>query len=111
MTDENPYSPPLINDPSARPKRRHVGPILGGLIAIGLVTIFTRGGGLLIAVLGVGSWWAYKLWPKKPAPEDAEARKFLQNLEHAPTIIDDSSKAAESTPAEQPLDGLRDLRY
>ena len=59
MSDDNPYSPPPSNVPRARPTRRHVGPIASGLIVIVIATFLSRGGLLIPAILGIGSWWVY----------------------------------------------------
>jgi hypothetical protein len=110
MSDENPYSPPLSNELPVRPRRTHVGPVLSGLIAIVIATILSRGRLLIPAILGVGSWWLYKFWPRKIAPDDVGVRTFLEQLEHAPTIEDDGRKAVESDSPEQPIDELRNIR-
>jgi hypothetical protein len=110
MGDENPYSPPLSNELPVRPRRIHVGPILSGLLAIVIATILSRGGLLIPAILGVGSWWLYKFWPRKIAPDDVGVRTFLEQLEHSPTIEDDGRKAVESVSPEQPVDALRNIR-
>jgi hypothetical protein len=109
-SDDNPYSPPSSNDTLVRPRRAPVGPILSGVVAIVILTILSRGGLLIPAILGVGWWWFYKFWPRKTAPEDAGARTFLERLEHSPTIEDNALKAVEKVSPEQPLDALRDLR-
>ena len=109
MIDENPYSPPISNDPPPRPKPSLVGPILSGLIAIVLATIVTRGSTFFVAILGVGWWWVYKFWPRKAPPDDAGARKFLERLEQSPSIDDDAPKRVDQVSPEQPLDALRDL--
>jgi hypothetical protein len=108
--DENPYSPPTSSDRLVRSRRTHVGPILSGVLAIVLATILTRGGALIPAILGVGSWWLYKFWPMKKAPEDVGVRTFLERIEHSPTIENDAPNAADRDSPEQPLDALRDLR-
>jgi hypothetical protein len=110
MSDENPYRPPAVSDPVLRPKRRHLGPIAAGVIAIVVATILTRGEALIPAILGVGSWWLFKFWPRKSAPDDPSARAFLERLEHSQSMQNDDPTADEGHSREQPLDGLRDLR-
>jgi hypothetical protein len=93
-----------------RPRRTHVGPVLSGLIAITVATILSRGGLLIPAILGVGSWWLYKFWPRKTAPDDVGVRTFLEQLEHSPTTENDSPSAVVSASPEQPIDELRNIR-
>ena len=110
MADENPYSPPLTNEPPVQPRRTHVGPILSGIAAIVIATILSRGGLLIPAVLGIGSWWLYKFWPKNNAPDDVGIRTFLERLEHSPTIENDGPKAVENVLSEPPIDAINDIR-
>jgi hypothetical protein len=93
-----------------KPERTYVGPILTGLLAILFATLLSRGGLLIPAVLGVGSWWLYKFWPKKTAPEDVEARAFLERMENPPVKKDEALKGSENDSQAQPLDVFRDLR-
>ena len=58
-----------------------IGPLLAGIIAIAPAGSLGGPGGLLVAVLGVGSWWGSKFWPRKDATDDAGARAFLAQLE------------------------------
>jgi hypothetical protein len=83
---------------------------VSGLVAIVLATIVSRGGLLIPAILGVGSWWVYKFWPRKPASADVGARAFLERLEHSGTKEDDVLTASERVSTEQPLDAFRDIR-
>ena len=76
MIDQNPYEPPHANDPLVQTKRSNLPPILAGLVMIVVATIVTRGGGLLIAILGVGWWWTYKFWPRKTALKMLGPRHF-----------------------------------
>jgi hypothetical protein len=110
INDENPYSSPISNQPTARPKRLHVRPILSGVIAIIIATIVSRGGLLIPAILGVGSWWLYKFWPRKTAPDDIGARAFLERLENSPTTHGVAREGSERVSPEQPLDEFRNLR-
>ena len=90
--------------------RRHVGPILSGLVAIVILTILSRGGLLIPAILGIGSWWLYKFWPKKTAPDDVGVRTFLERLEHTPTTENDAPKSVDHVSPEQPIEALKDIR-
>jgi len=110
MSDENPYSPPKSPDPLVRPRRTSVGPILAGVLAIIIATILTRGGALIPAILGVGSWWLYKFWPRKKVPDEVGVRTFLEQLEQPPTIENHAPKGADTDSPVQPPDPLKDLR-
>jgi hypothetical protein len=110
MSDENPYSPPKSPDSLARRRRTSVGPILAGVLAIIIATILTRGGALIPAILGVGSWWLYKFWPRKKLPDEAGVRTFLERLEQPPAIEADASKGADTASPVQPLDAFEDIR-
>jgi hypothetical protein len=109
-SSENPYSPPLTEIDPPRPIRSVVRTILSGLIAIVIATVLSRGGLLIPAVLGVGSWWLYKFWPRKSAPEDATVMAFLERLENAQPSPGASQSTNEANSTDQPLDALRDLR-
>jgi hypothetical protein len=69
----------ISDDPKRR--RRVVGPLLAGLIAAVLATALVGSYGLVGSLLAVGSWWTYKFWPRRPAPEAPEARAFIDRLE------------------------------
>jgi hypothetical protein len=110
MTTENPYHPPRVNDAVERPKPHAMGPILGGLVAIVLATLLMGVLGLLAALLGVGSWWAYKFWPRPPAVDDPGARAFLQQMETSPEVADAIAEASQPQPADPPDDVLGGIR-
>ena len=93
-----------------RPRRTSVGPILAGVLAIIIATILTRGGALIPAILGVGSWWLYKFWPRKKVPDEAGVRTFLEQLKQAPTIENDAPKGADTASPAQPPDALEEIR-
>jgi hypothetical protein len=107
--DENPSSPPRSSEPFARPKRKPFGPIASGLVAIILAAILSRGGLLIPAILGVGSWWLYKFWPRKPAPDEGGTRAFLERLEGAPTKEYGIPEASQQGSSPRPLDVFRDV--
>ncbi len=110
MNGENPYSAPLSDTPPARRKRVSVGPVMSGLLAIIAATVLLGGYGLLASILGVGSWWVYKLWPRKSTSEDVRARTYLEQLERSPIAEADNVKSVDSEAPGQSIDALRDLR-
>ena len=70
--------------PRPGPRRKRLPattPIMAGIAAIALATLFLGAFGLVAASLAVGSWWAYKFWPRPPAPDPPEARAFLRSME------------------------------
>jgi len=81
MNDDNPFRPPAVSEPGLRSLRSPAGAILSGLIAIGLATFLMGPLGLIAALLGVGSWWAYRFRPKPPVPDVPAARDYLERLE------------------------------
>lgn len=91
--------------------RKYAGPIGGGLVAILVATILSRGGLLIPAVLGVGSWWAYKFWPRKPQEDDPRARAFLERLETEPPAKEPDHSAIDERSAADALDVFKNLRH
>jgi hypothetical protein len=87
-----------------------MGPIAGGIIAIVVATILSRGGLLIPALLGVGSWWLYKFWPRKAVPDDARARAFLDRLESSPPGHDQPPTPSDNATSGQSLDEFRQIR-
>ena len=71
-----------------------MGPIPAGLVAVVLATLFMGVIGLLAAILGVGSWWVYKFWPRPPASDDPGARAFLQQMETSQEFADDTREVS-----------------
>lgn len=112
MSDDNPYRAPVSAiTPEERRRRRPIGPILAGLVAMILATIWAGSFGLLASVLAVSSWWAYKFWPRPAAPVAPEARDFLRRLEGAGPGEVASAEPAKSTTSEPVGDVLGDLRF
>ncbi|MGO9466285.1 MAG: hypothetical protein ACLQIB_08240 [Isosphaeraceae bacterium] len=85
MNEDNPYRPPAVTEPGRRSVRGLLGAILSGLVAIGLATFLMGPIGLIAALLGVGSWWAYKFRPRAAAPDAPAASAYLQRLEEGRT--------------------------
>ena len=102
MSTENPFSPPQATDNIVRPKRRTIGPILAGLVAIAVATFLMGLGGLFCALLGVGSWWVYKFRPRPPAMEDPGARDFLRRMENAARTADTVLSRVNPSPMGRP---------
>jgi hypothetical protein len=100
--------PDLLDSP--RRRRRALGPIAAGLVAIFCATLWVGGMGLLTSIVVVGSWWAYKFWPRPPAPETPGARVFLQELEMRSASEVAEVAAAQPQASDQASDVLRDLR-
>jgi hypothetical protein len=99
MSEDNPYRPPVAPIGTEEPRgRRPLGPVLAGLVAIVLATFLLGGTGLIASLLGVGSWWVYKFWPRPAAPDSPEARAYLQQLEGWPS---QGNAAAGSDPTDQ----------
>jgi hypothetical protein len=110
VSDENPYrAPTAALGPIERPKHSLLGPVLAGLLAIGLAAIFARGSGLIVAFVVVGSWWASKFRPQTMAPEAPGVSEYLQRLEESPTANGPSAEPSEPT-SEQISDVLGNLR-
>jgi hypothetical protein len=104
MDDMNPYRPPRVTE-AAPPKRKSaIGPLLAGIIAIVLATLFVGGFGLLVAILGVSSWWGSKFWPRKAVFDDAGAEAFLSRLESAPDVAVESN-SPKNEPGKEPGPG------
>jgi hypothetical protein len=110
LIDDNPYSAPLSITPPARPKRTQIGPVVSSLIAIAIATYLLGPFGFLVSMLGVGSWWVFKHWPRKANPEDAQARAYLQKLENPPITATETPDRAATIAPEESIDALRDLR-
>jgi hypothetical protein len=110
MSEGNPYRPPTAVDPAEPRKHRHMGPILAGLIAIVVATFLLGGLGTLAGIMGVGSWWVYKFWPRSAAPEDEGAREFLQKLESSSNARDSVLRPSESRSDEPATDVLGKLQ-
>jgi hypothetical protein len=109
MGDDNPFRTRAPSPPGER-RRRPLGPVAVGVVAIVLATVLMKGTGLLASLLAVGSWWAFKFRPRPMAPDVPEARGFLQRVEESPP---DRAAAAESDrppPSEPAGDFLGDLR-
>ena len=92
MSDDNPYRAPAAAGPK-QDRRRPLGPVLSGLVAIVLATILAGGTGLLASLAAVGSWWAYKFWLRPAAPEVPGARDYLQRLEGSGSELASPSSA------------------
>jgi hypothetical protein len=110
MSDMNPFRAPTVTDPVPRQRARSIGPVLAGIIAIALAGLLAGPGGLVVGILGVGSWWSYKFWPRRADPEDAGARAFLSRLETTPAAAADAVPPRREPAAEPGLDVLRDIQ-
>ncbi len=110
VNEANPYQPPTAVDPPTPRRRFHAGPILSGLFAVFLATILAGPMGLLVSVLGVGSWWVYKFRPRASIQDETGAAEFLQRLESAPSVEKGPLPPSESPPDEPPTNFLGDLR-
>jgi hypothetical protein len=111
MINENPYRPPEA--PIARgggPLRSAPAIILQGLIAVVLATLLMGLGGLFCSILGVGSWWLYKFWPKRPLADDDQARAYLQKLEELPTGSEPTAMSGSPAKDEPVPEVLKDLK-
>jgi len=75
-----------------------------------LATVLLRGTGLLASIFAVGSWWAYKFWPRSAPPEDPGVRAYLQRLEES--APDEVSPAMSGKPSTDNLEDnvLRDIQ-
>jgi len=85
MNEDNPFRPPAVTEPGQRSVRGLLGAILSGLVAIGLATFLMGPLGLVAALLGVGSWWAYKFKPRRAVPDVPAATDYLELLEEGRT--------------------------
>ncbi len=65
---------------------------------------------MIPAILGVGSWWAYKFWPRKKMPDDVGVLTFLERLEQPPKVETDARKGADTDSPMEPPDALEGLR-
>ncbi len=110
MSDSNPYRAPSASDPAPAKRKSSIGPLLAGIIAIALAGLLGGPGGLLVAVLGVGSWWGSKFWPRKDATDDAGARAFLAQLETTAGSAADPGSPKREQEAEPGVDDLNNLR-
>jgi hypothetical protein len=99
MSDDNPYrAPAAAVERIERRKRRPLGPISAGVVAIVLATVFLGGIGLLASIFAVGSWWAYRFWPRSAPPEDPGVRAYLLRLEEsAPGEVNPAMSGKPST--------------
>jgi len=86
VNEDNPYRPPAVTEPGPRSVRGPLGAILSGLVAIGLATFLMGPLGLIAALLGVGSWWAYKFRPSPAVPDAPAATDYLERLEEGRTV-------------------------
>jgi hypothetical protein len=84
VSESNPYSPPRVTEAAPRRRKSSIGPLLAGIIAIAVAGSLGGGFGLIVAILGVSSWWGSKFWPRKDESDDAGARAFLARLESTP---------------------------
>ncbi len=110
MNDDNPFRPPAVTEPGRKSLRSPAGAILSGLIAIGLATFLMGPLGLVAALLGVGSWWAYKFRPKSALPDVPAAKEYLERMEDGRTAeanLADSGAREDHDPSGG---ALRDLR-
>lgn len=111
MSEDNPYRAPTIAiRPDPRIRRRLIGPISAGLIAIVLVTLLDGGTGLVASVLGVGSWWIHKFWPRPAMTEAPEVRAYLENLGADHLGVTVSPDSATPSTNEAIDDALGDLK-
>jgi hypothetical protein len=78
--NENPLGVVIPEEPLG-PKRRSVGPLMAGLIAIALAMRLYGLIGMIAAVFAVGSWWVYKYWPSPWAAGEPESQAFIDRLE------------------------------
>jgi len=86
VNEHNPYRPPAVTEWGRRSVRRPLGAILSGLVAIGLATFLMGPLGLIAALLGVGSWWAYKFRPRPAVPDVPAATDYLERLEEGRSV-------------------------
>jgi hypothetical protein len=98
-------------------RRRPLVPIWVSLIA-SAVAIYQLGDRGLVSIVlvgsiaGVGSWWAYKFWPRSKASHDPKATDYLQDLERPSpgTAGPLNSGASEGLPEDPWVPGLENLR-
>jgi hypothetical protein len=86
-----------------------VDPLLAGVIAIALAALFLGGPGLIAAILGVGSWWIYKLWPRRTSADDLHAQAYLSRLDF-PTLDAAAQNSEADREANSGPDALGEIR-